>query len=237
MKETPKSFIINKKEGEPDMEILYQDNRIVVCVKPAGVLSTDEPGGLPGLLRAEICGESNTCIRTVHRLDRVVGGVMVLARSREAARRLSAQIQGRGAKKTYIAVVEGTVPKQQDTWTDLLWRCKEEKKTYVVPEPGKGVQEAVLSYRVLACREGMTLVEIQLQTGRTHQIRAQFSSRGFPIVGDKKYGASPREMAGIALWCRSMGFEHPQTGEELLFSALPPKVEPWNYFEKLYAET
>ena len=82
------------------MEILYQDERIVVCIKPAGILSTDEPGGLPELLRARICDKSNTCIRTVHRLDRVVGGVMVLARSREAARRLSAQIQGHEAKKT-----------------------------------------------------------------------------------------------------------------------------------------
>lgn len=215
------------------MEILYQDNRIVVCVKPAGVLSTDEPGGLPELLRAQICDESNACIRTVHRLDRVVGGVMVLARSREAARRLSAQIQGQEAKKTYIAVVEGMIEKQEDTWRDLLWRSKTEKKTYVVTEPGKDVQEAILSYRVLESRQDLTLVEIKLQTGRTHQIRAQFSSRGYPIVGDKKYGAREREGGEIALWCRSMGFSHPQSGEELLFSALPPKTEPWCFFEKL----
>ena len=214
------------------MEILYQDNRIVVCVKPAGILSTDEPGGLPGLLRAQICDESNTCIRTVHRLDRVVGGLMVLARSREAARILSRQIREHEAQKIYLAVVEGTIEEQSGTWTDLLLRSKAEKKTYVVTQTEKDAQEAVLDYRVLGQREGKTLVEIRLRTGRTHQIRAQFSSRGYPIVGDKKYGSGTEGEHAIALWCRSMGVVHPQSGEKMTFSAPPPYGEPWTLFEK-----
>jgi len=214
------------------VEILYQDNRIVVCVKPAGILSTDEPGGLPELLRAEVCDKNNTCIRTVHRLDRVVGGVMVLARSREAARRLSAQIQSHEAEKVYLAVVEGEMEEEHGTWIDLLLRSKEEKKTYVVAGPGKDVQEAVLDYAVRERKEGKTLVEIRLKTGRTHQIRSQFSSRGYPIVGDRKYGGTEKAGAGIALWCYSMEIRHPQSGEKMVFSALPPWICPWSSFGK-----
>ena len=159
---------------------------------------------------------------------------MVLARSKEAARRLSAQIQGHEAGKTYLAVVEGDIEETDGTWTDLLWRSKEEKKTYVVTDPGKDVQEAVLDYRVLGRCGGLTLAEVTLRTGRTHQIRAQFSSRGFPIAGDKKYGGTRRDMEGIALWCHSMEVSHPQTEERMRFSALPPQREPWSLFENLY---
>lgn len=211
------------------MEILYQDRRVLVCVKPAGMLSTDEPGGLPDLLREQLGEGESACLRTVHRLDRVVGGVMVLARSREAARRLSAQLQGREAEKRYLAVVEGRL-EGAGTWTDLLWRCREERKSYVAAGPGKDVRQAVLDYRALAVREGLTLVEIRLGTGRTHQIRAQFASRGLPIAGDRKYGGAPRETPGIALWCAAMGFAHPQSGERLCFSAPPPRREPWSLF-------
>ena len=212
------------------MEILYQDNRIVACIKPAGILSTDEAGGLPELLRAQICDESNTCIRTVHRLDRVVGGVMVLARSREAARILSARIQNHETGKTYLAVVAGTPEQKEGTWTDLLWRSKEEKKTYVVTEPGKDVQEAVLDYCVLAGDGEFTLVKIRLHTGRTHQIRAQFSAHGHPIVGDRKYGGAEKSGEGIALWCHSMEICHPQSEENMTFTAQPPREWPWNLF-------
>jgi 23S rRNA pseudouridine1911/1915/1917 synthase len=207
------------------MEIIYQDNRILVCIKPAGVLSTDEPGGLPGLLREEL-GEPQGCFRTVHRLDRVVSGVMVLARSRQAASILSQQVREGAVQKKYLALVRGTLPQQEGTFTDLLLRNKEEKKTYVVTEPGKDVQEAVLDYRVLSRQKNTTLVEITLRTGRTHQIRAQFSSRGYPLVGDRKYG-DPDQQEGIALFSCFLSFLHPQTGERMTFSALPPAEGVW----------
>lgn len=213
------------------IDILYQDNRILVCVKPFGVRSTDEAGGLPGLLREEL-GDPKGCLRTVHRLDQVVGGAMVLARSREAARRLSAQVRERAFFKEYLAVVHGTPPKKSGELRDLLVRNKAERKTYVAASPSKETQEAALEYQVLGQCGGCSLVRIHLLTGRTHQIRAQFSAHGCPIYGDKKYG-SPVDGGGrIALWSHKLGFVHPQTEEPLSFSAPPPRVEPWPLFSQ-----
>lgn len=214
------------------MEILYQDHRILVCLKPPGVLSTDEPGGLPGLLRQQL-GDEKACVRTVHRLDRMVGGVMVLARSREASRILSEQIRIRQFHKEYLAVVHGTPAPAEGTFCDLLLRCKEERKTYIVSATGKDVQEAVLDYETLERRNGLSLVRIQLKTGRTHQIRAQFSSHGYPLVGDRKYGAAGDGNCGVALWSCCVSFRHPQTAEPMTFCAPPPQEFPWNRFTSL----
>lgn len=216
------------------MEILYQDHRILVCLKPPGVLSTDEGGGVPDLLRAQLNGP-NTCLRTVHRLDQVVGGVMVLARSREAARRLSAQIQTHGFQKEYLAVVHGIPEPREGTFHDLLLRSRQERKTYVVSEPGKGVQDAILDYQTLDSSGELSLVRIALKTGRTHQIRAQFSFHGLPLVGDQKYGAPERLENCIALWSHALAFRHPETEEPVSFSAPPPQVYPWNLFPALFS--
>lgn len=152
------------------MDILYQDNSILVCIKPAGVLSTDEPGGVPELVRQAL-GDPNACVRTVHRLDRVVSGLMVLARTPAAASKLSAQIREHDFGKTYLAVVHGEPEALQGTYRDLLRRDPAERKTYVTDKMAKGVQEAVLDYDVLGTRAELSLVRIYLQTGRTHQIR------------------------------------------------------------------
>jgi 23S rRNA pseudouridine1911/1915/1917 synthase len=212
------------------MEILYQDNRILVCLKPTGVRSTDEPGGVPELLREQL-GDPTACIRTVHRLDQVVGGVMVLARSRKAAQLLSRQMQSRAFEKEYLAVVHGTPP-EAGTLKDLLYRDTARRRTLVAAQPGKGVQEAVLDYRVLEEREGLSLVSIRLHTGRTHQIRVQFSSRGWPLAGDGKYGLPDDPAEQIALWSHTLAFAHPPTGEQMTFSAPPPETEPWTIFQK-----
>ena len=219
------------------MELLCLDNRILVCVKPAGVLSTDEPGGRPDLLRAQL-GGPEVCLRTVHRLDRVVGGVMVLARSRQAARLLSAQVADHTFRKEYLAVVHGRPEEESGLFRDLLARSKEERKTYVTHTPGKDAREAVLRYRLLDCREGLSLVRVALETGRTHQIRAQFSARGLPLAGDRKYGAPEpaREMEGIALWSHALTFLHPQTGQQVSFSAPPPGAFPWSLFDGKFSE-
>lgn len=213
------------------MDILYQDNRILVCLKPYGVVSTDVAGGLPGLVRQQL-GDDKACVRTVHRLDQVVGGVMVLARSKEAARRLGIQVQNREFKKEYLAVLHGHPETSSGTLRDLLWRSKEERKSYIVTETGKDVQEAVLHYQLLAASDCLSLVKIQLETGRTHQIRAQFSGHGMPLVGDKKYGAQEQDMEGISLWSHAISFDHPQSGERLLFSAPPPQRWPWTEFSE-----
>lgn len=212
-------------------EILYEDGTVLVCLKPQGVLSTDEPGGLPSLLR-EALGEENACVRTVHRLDRVVGGLMVLARTPAAASELSRQVRGREFDKEYLAVIHGQPETPQGIYRDLLARSREERKTYVTDAPAKGVQEAVLTYRALDTQHGLSLVRIHLETGRTHQIRAQFSSRGLPLVGDRKYSTLD-DGCPIALWSCRLAFRHPETGALQEFFHRPPAIYPWDSFPTL----
>lgn len=210
------------------MELVYVDEDILVCVKPARVLSTDEPGGVPELAR-EALGDSNADVRTVHRLDRVVAGLMVLARNAKAASELSRQIRENEFQKEYLAVIHGYPGEEAGTLRDLLGRDKARKMTFVAAAPAKGVQEAVLDYRVLARTAEMTKVQIRLHTGRTHQIRVQFASRGMPLVGERKYfqGNDPCE---IALWSCKLGFTHPRTGKRIEFSKEPYPQMPWNLF-------
>ncbi len=206
------------------MELIYVDKDIVVCVKPPRVLSTDEPGGLPELVR-EALGDPKADVRTVHRLDRVVSGLMVLARNAGAASELSRQIREDAFEKEYLAVVHG-IPEPEGTLRDLLYRDKARRMTLVAPAPARGVQEAVLSYQVLNHIPEMSRVKILLQTGRTHQIRVQFSCRGWPLVGERKYAAL-EDPCEIALWSHRLGFTHPGTGEFLSFEQEPPAVYPW----------
>ena len=213
------------------MEILYQNANILVCIKPARVLSTDEPGGLPELVR-EALGDPKADVRTVHRLDRVVSGVMVLARSANAASELSRQIREDQFRKEYLAVVHGRPENPEGTLHDLLARDKARRMTFVAEAPGKGVQEAALSYRVLEYANGMSLVRVRLHTGRTHQIRVQFSSRGMPLVGERKY-AVLNDPCELALWSAKIGFYHPGTGEWVEFSKEPPAVFQWTEFGRI----
>ncbi len=207
------------------MEILYLDPQIVVCIKPARVLSTDEPGGLPELIRQEL-GDPKADVRTVHRLDRVVSGLMVLARTPAAASELSRQVREGEFQKEYLTVVHGVPEEPKGTLKDLLLRDKARKMTLVTKAPGKGVQEAILHYQVLAAKENLSRVQIQLVTGRTHQIRTQFASRGLPLVGERKY-AVLEDDCEIALWSHKIGFTHPATGKYMEFSQEPPAVHPW----------
>ena len=207
------------------MEMIYQDADIVVCIKPARVLSTDEPGGLPELVR-EALGNPKADVRTVHRLDRVVSGVMVLARNAKAASELSRQIREDAFQKEYLAVIHGSPEAASGTFRDLLGRDKARRMTYVAQEPGKGIQEAVLDYEVLHHSEEFSRVRVQLRTGRTHQIRVQFASRGMPLVGERKYSIL-EDPCEIALWSHKIGFTHPSTGAWMEFSHEPPENYPW----------
>jgi len=208
------------------MEILHLDKDIIVCIKPAGILSTDEPGGLPELIR-EQTGRQN--VRTVHRLDRVVSGLMVLAMNAKAASELSRQVREDEFGKTYLAAVHGETP-DAGRMEDLLIRVKEERKTYVTDTPSKESRPAALEYTTLARAEGLSLVEIRLITGRTHQIRCQFSSRGYPLVGDRKYSLLEDDCE-IALWSAELSFTHPYTGEKMGFREAPPSQYPWTVFQ------
>ena len=210
------------------MEILYKDDDIIVCIKPSRILSTDEPGGLPELIRQTL-GDPEADVRTVHRLDRVVSGVMVLARNKAAASELSRQIREDLFVKEYLAVVHGTPADLEGEFRDLLGRDKARKMTYVATEPGKDVREAILRYRLLGTNEGMSKVRIRLLTGRTHQIRVQFASREMPLFGERKY-AVLEDGCEIALWSHKVGFTHPGTGVWVEFSHEPPEAFPWDRF-------
>ena len=211
------------------VDILYKDDDIIVCIKPPRVLSTDEPGGLPELIRQAL-GDPQADVRTVHRLDRVVSGVMVLARNKASASELSRQIREDLFIKEYLAVVHGAPGSSSGEFRDLLGRDKARKMTYVATGPGKDVREAVLEFALLGWEEGMSMVRIRLLTGRTHQIRVQFASRGMPLLGERKYAVLEDECE-IALWSHKVGFTHPRTGLWVEFSQDPPKAFPWDRFQ------
>ena len=214
------------------MEILYEDKNIVFCVKPSGVLSqSDEKGrdNMPAMLSA-LCGGE---IFPVHRLDLEVGGVMVFAKSSGAAAKMSAvTCSHEDFKKEYLAVVEGEPP-QSGVLEDLLYHDKNKNKTYVVKRERRGVKKAKLSYSVLESKNDgeitLSLVKVRLYTGRTHQIRVQFASRGYPIAGDRRYGASAAENK-IHLFSHKIEFKSPFDGKILSLSATPEKQGIWTKF-------
>ena len=195
------------------MEILYSDSSLAVCIKPVGMDSEKE---LPQALRDSLGGQ----IFPIHRLDKNVGGVMVYARSKSAAASLSQAVQAGTMVKEYVALVHGTPPENGD-WTDLLWKDSQKNKVFVVKRERKGVKQARLEFRRISGGE-TSLVHIRLHTGRSHQIRVQFSSRGFPLVGDHKYGARDEVSAPMLFSCR---ISFPYQGENKVFEAYPSWAE------------
>lgn len=191
------------------MEILYSDRELAVCVKSVGLDSEKE---VPGALREALGGE----IYPIHRLDRNVGGVMVYARTRSAAAALSRMVQEGNIVKEYVALVHGTPPEKGD-WEDLLWKDSTKNKVFVVTRERKGVKPARLEFTRLTAGE-TSLVHVRLHTGRSHQIRVQFASRGFPLVGDHKYGSRDEQTAPMLFSCRLC---FPWKGENRVFQALP----------------
>lgn len=187
------------------MRVLYSDKDIIVCVKPVGVDSEKE---LPDLLGGQVY--------PVHRLDKNVGGVMVYARTRQTAASLSKAIQDGTMVKEYVAMVHGTPPGSGD-WTDLLWKDSTKNKVFVVKRERKGVKKARLEFSRLTEGE-QSLVHIRLYTGRSHQIRVQFSSRGFPLVGDHKYGSRDASTEPMLFSCR---LTFPYKKELRSFEAMP----------------
>lgn len=207
-----------------DIKLLYEDRDLVVCIKPVGVLSEGE--GMPALLKELSHCENIYC---VSRLDRAVGGVMVYAKNAAAAAKLSSAMGAGELKKVYLAVVHGRPELENGVMCDLLFKDSAKNKSYVVKRMRKGVREAELEYTLLETRENMSLVKIKLHTGRSHQIRVQFSSRKMPLAGDVKYGSTCKD-CNIALWCEKIEFPHPKSGETIRFSAQLPDAFPWNKF-------
>ncbi len=195
------------------MEILYSDQNIAVCVKPVGLDSEQEVSqALIEALGSEIF--------PLHRLDKNVGGVMVFARTKASAAQFSRMIQEGKLVKEYVAMVHGTPPESGD-WQDLLWKDSQKNKVFVVKRERKGVKAARLEYTRLTDADP-ALVRIRLHTGRSHQIRVQFASRGFPLVGDHKYGSRDEATAPMLFSCRIV---FPYHGKETAFEMLPPWVK------------
>lgn len=216
----------------PSIPILYEDKHLVLCVKPVGVLSEESENGasMPALLRAQYQQRSlPDYIATVHRLDKITGGMMLFSRRKEVTGKLAAAVAEHRVEKEYLAVLRGHPAEPEGTLTDLLFRDAAKNKSYVVKRMRKGVREAKLSYRVLAQTEELTLVRIRLHTGRTHQIRVQFSSRGLPLLGDIRYG-SKDPACTAALWSYRLALRHPVLNKVLDFTQSPPKQYPWNLF-------
>ena len=191
------------------MDILYSDKQIIACIKPIGL---DSELGVPAALKEQLGGE----FFPIHRLDLNVGGVMVFARTKQAAASLSKAVQEGSMVKEYVAMVHGTPPESGD-WEDLLWKDSKRNKVFVVKRQRTGVKKARLEFTRQTAGEE-SLVHIRLHTGRSHQIRVQFSSRGFPLVGDHKYGSRDEKTAPMLFSCR---ITFPYKGETKQFEAYP----------------
>jgi 23S rRNA pseudouridine1911/1915/1917 synthase len=218
--------------------ILYEDNHCLAVDKPAGLLAQGDATGEPTLideasayLKARYQKPGNVFVGLVHRIDRPTSGVMLLARTSKAAGRLSAQFRDGSIEKTYRAVVEGTVPEDAGEWSDTL-RKDEGRNVVEVVTPGtRGGREASLAFRVLGRGRSTTTLELRPTTGRSHQLRVQLASRGFPIVGDRKYGAKSTLLAldgrpRVALHAERLTFRHPTRGEAISVAAPVPADWP-----------
>ena len=191
------------------MEILYTDKHLIICIKPVGL---DSEAEFPDALKDALGGE----IFPIHRLDKNVGGVMVYARTKQAAAALSKSVQDGAMVKEYVALVHGDPPDSGD-WEDWLFKDSHKNKVFVVKKERKGVKKARLEFKTLRRSEN-SLVRIRLHTGRSHQIRVQFSSRGFPLVGDHKYGSRDAAAAPMLYSCK---LTFPYGGNTLSYESLP----------------
>ena len=213
-------------------KVIYEDNHLLVVEKPQNVLvqadNTNDLDLLTNLkkyIKEKYNKPGEVYLGLVHRLDRPVGGIMVFARTSKAASRLSNMIRLCKFEKTYLAVVEGKVF-DEGVFEDYLLKLENENKT-IVDKKGK---YSKLSYKLLSYKDGLSLVKIKLDTGRSHQIRVQFSSRGYALWGDQKYNSKAKVGEQIALWSYELRFKHPVRDEIMDFKCNPPMNEPWNLF-------
>jgi 23S rRNA pseudouridine1911/1915/1917 synthase len=220
----------------PNISILFEDNHLLAIHKPAGVLSQEDYSGDPDVLtlckayiKKEYDKPGNVFLGLVHRLDRPVAGVMLLAKTSKAASRISEQIRKRTVKKRYLAVVSGN-PAENGMLMHHLLKNKNTNTVSVVNSGNSNASKSELTYQKIEQYKQFALLQISLITGRPHQIRVQLSHEGFPIVGDSKYGDSTE--SDIALFASELEIMHPTLKKPLIFSTFPPKKYPWSHFEK-----
>ncbi len=214
-----------------DIRVLYEDNHLLVVEKPANVpVQADASGdedlltACKGYIKEKYRKPGEVYLGLVHRLDRPVGGVLVLARTSKAAARLTEQFSAHRAQKRYAAIVAGSAP-GEGRLTDWLWKNESTNTTAVVPAGTPGAKQAKLSFRTLARADGLSLLDVDLQTGRPHQIRVQLSHAGFPLKGDQRYNPDAKVGEQIRLWAYALTISHPTLKEPMTFYALPPFPE------------
>ena len=228
------------KGTSEDIKVIYEDNHIIVVEKPVNIPSQgDKTGDLDMLtivkqyIKEKYNKPGDVYLGLVHRLDRPTGGVMVFARTSKAASRLSEQIRNNEFHKKYLCIVDGKMEEKKGIMKDYLLKTEKTNTSRVVKEEDKGfknAKEAILDYEVLKYNDeiNMSLVRVNLHTGRHHQIRVQFASRGHSLSGDQKYGTRGRGKQ-LALWAYSLSFKHPVTKEELTFESFPEKTGSWSW--------
>lgn len=217
------------------INIIYEDNHLLVVEKPINVPVQEDSSKdldflniLKNYIKKRDNKPGNVYLGLIHRLDRPVGGIMVFAKTSKCASRLSEQVRNRTFKKSYYAIVEGKVDKT-GTFVDKLLKDTI-TNTVKVDEKGK---EAILDYELIEYKANLSLVHINLKTGRSHQIRVQFSSRGYPLYGDQKYNSNSKSGEQIALFSNSITFNHPITKETISFKLDFPNTKPWNIFKNV----
>ncbi|MBM7581757.1 23S rRNA pseudouridine1911/1915/1917 synthase [Caldicoprobacter guelmensis] len=229
-----------------DVKILYEDNHLLVVEKPVNMLTQGDATGDADLLsilkqyiKEKYNKPGNVYLGLVHRLDRPVGGVMVFARTSKAASRLSDQVRKGTFGKVYLAVVRGKPP-ESGRLKHYLYKDNATNMVRCFVAPREGAKEAVLEYEVLESLNAsnkadvLSLIKIDLLTGRPHQIRAQFSFEGFPLYGDQKYGKGVNKPGQqLALWSTAIKLVHPTLKEDMVFKSFPPDCYPWNQFKIL----
>jgi 23S rRNA pseudouridine1911/1915/1917 synthase len=221
--------------------VIYEDNHLLVVEKPVNLPTQEDSSRDPDLLsilkvdiKTRYNKPGNVYLGLVHRLDRPVGGVMVFAKTSKAASRLSDQIRANMLKRTYLAIIHGVPQPEKGRLEHYLLKDRATNTTQVVSAKNKEGKRAVLEYELLESgRSALSMVSVQLLTGRSHQIRVQFSAIGHPLYGDQKYGASLNQPGQqIALWSYGLRLNHPTKKEEMVFHSHPPAEYPWNLFHK-----
>lgn len=222
-----------------DLVILYEDNHIIVVLKPQGVPCCEDSSGDYDLLSAvrdyikvTYNKPGNVYVGLIHRLDRPTGGVMVFAKSSKAAARLSEQLKAGDFEKKYFAVLVGTPREKRATLTNYLKKNAINNTVYVCGPTVEGAKFAELDYRIIQETETLSLADIRLHTGRSHQIRVQTAFLGTPVYGDMRYGGEKAKKGNLALWAYTLSFTHPVTKERMVFKVQPPKdIKPWSEFD------
>lgn len=221
-----------------DVAILHEDNSVLVVVKPQNIPSQSDASGDMDLLtllktyvKEKYNKPGNVYLGLVHRLDRPTGGVMVFAKNSKAAERLSRQIVQGEMTKQYLATVVGTPRERKATLVNYLKKNPLTNNVYVATFGDHDAKRAELSYEVLESQDKLSLVKVQLGTGRSHQIRVQFSAVSCPVFGDVRYGGDIVKGCNLALWAYRLEFDHPISKEHMVFVAYPPLAEPWRRFD------